>query len=1406
MANEFSIANTDDDSIGTINEFGVQSAELPEGFAPATGISLFTDWSEALLTPITWRSTLSAIHSEISPENQPTNVVMESSTLSASPIANDITSNFIDLSSVASGANSSLDQDLPVALAKVGLNTFDDNQTYDTTESFGINTSSSWGLKLPASGSSSPDSGVIAGFDAEFFPAHANTMAWLIQNTNLQACGYYLDAPSQQLDTGWLGEYSYLQSLSWQVKPLYVGQQDPNYVITNGLDLADNPTAQQGVTDAEQTLAEMGPNTGATQRVWDYDPGTGKWDIPKYVPVGQGFAAGTVVYLDWESGGLSSEANVANDEAYIQSWCRTVTNAGDTPGVYCPISDATTVESLAPNAVLWIAHWGVMSVPAGTTIFPTTSPSGSGYANASGWQYQTSFSITTSNGAYAPMDLDTFLSAPQDNAPPTLVNDNPLFVANAGSGTITSSFLKFTDNVSPDSQETFVVLSGPSDGTLLRNGASTGSFTQADIDNGYITYQENGTAVSSDSFTFKVYDAAGNATATEQFNINIAPPVDTSPPTLINDNPLYVANAGSGTITSSFLKFTDNVSPDSQETFVVLSGPSDGTLLRNGVATGSFTQADIDNGYITYQENGAVVSSDLFTFKVYDAAGNATATEQFNINIAPPADTTPPSLVNDSPLSVANDGSGTITSSLLKFTDNVSPDSQEAFIVLSGPSDGTLLRNGVATGSFTQADIDNGYITYQENGTAVSSDSFTFKVYDAAGNATATEQFNINIAPPVDTTPPTLVNDNPLFVANAGSGTITSNFLKFTDNVSPDSQETFVVLSGPSDGTLLRNGVATGSFTQADIDNGYITYQENGANVSSDSFTFKVYDAAGNATTTEQFDINIAPPLLPDLTATNFSINGSSVTYLISNSGAATAAPSTTGIYISSDSTITTSDYLVGMAGVGSLVVGGSANENVTLSFTGAEAPGIYYIGAFANYNGAVSESSATNNASNSIPILLGDNGANMLVATAGVDHIFGLGGNDTIDMGAYLTSSDQIDGGSGNNTVVLAGDYSAGFVFGATTMINVQRLELTAGFSYNLTTNDANVAAGQTLTVDGSALGAGDNLTFNGSAETDGNFNMIGGAGTNLFIGGAGNDTFVGGSGENTVSYFLAAGGVTVNLGLTGPQNIGGGEGKDTLISIENINGSIYNDTLIGNGENDVLKGLGGNDTINISAGGTDQVLGGNGNDTIICGSALTSADQINGGAGNDTVVLDGDYSAGLVFLPTTMINVETLSLTSGYNYNLRISEAVMAAGQTLTVNGSSLGASNSLTFNGADQKGGSFVIEGGSGNDLLVGGAGNDILTGGKGNDTMTGGGGADRFDFGGAFGHDIITDFASSGARHDVIEFALNDFTSYAEMQPHMVQKGSEVIITLNNENSVALHLVELSQLSSVDFVFG
>ena len=179
------------------------------------------------------------------------------------------------------------------------------------------------------------------------------------------------------------------------------------------------------------------------------------------------------------------------------------------------------------------------------------------------------------------------------------------------------------------------------------------------------------------------------------------------------------------------------------------------------------------------------------------------------------------------------------------------------------------------------------------------------------------------------------------------------------------------------------------------------------------------------------------------------------------------------------------------------------------------------------------------------------------------------------------------------------------------------------------------------------------------------------------------GNDTLTGtlSNESDTVTYASASGPVTVNLNLTTQQNTISA-GLDTLISIENLIGSLHNDNLTGNPENNVLRGGDGNDILR-GWSGADTMIGGFGDDTYFVenvGDVI--AENLN--EGTDNVSSSVTYSLSSY--------VENLLLTSA-----------------LAINGSGNNENNNITGNSANN-----VLNGGLGSDALNGGAGEDTLIG--------------------------------------------------------------------------------------------
>ena len=350
--------------------------------------------------------------------------------------------------------------------------------------------------------------------------------------------------------------------------------------------------------------------------------------------------------------------------------------------------------------------------------------------------------------------------------------------------------------------------------------------------------------------------------------------------------------------------------------------------------------------------------------------------------------------------------------------------------------------------------------------------------------------------------------------------------------------------------------------------------------------------------------------LIADLTALSFVFDGLTAGYQISNTGTGSASASTTGIYISTDSTITSSDMLIASNVTPALGGGVSDAEGALLTFPGNIAPGTYFLGALADSAGQITEKNELNNASNVAQILLGDNNNNTLTGTSSNEILIGQGGNDSLD------------GGGGNDTASYAGASSA-----VTVSLAITTAQNTGGAGTDTLVNIENLAGspyGDTLT--GSS---GDNI-------------LLGGGGNDMLEGLAGNDYLDGGAGYDMASYANAASGVSIDLSITSPQNTGGA-GTDQLVNIEYLAGSAFADTLKGDGVHSAyLAGGAGNDYLQGGAG-DDYLDGGPGNDVASYANATSGVNvdlsitspQNTGGAGTDQLV-NIEYLIGSAFADT--------------------------------------------------------------------------------------------------------------------------------------------------------------------------
>ena len=315
------------------------------------------------------------------------------------------------------------------------------------------------------------------------------------------------------------------------------------------------------------------------------------------------------------------------------------------------------------------------------------------------------------------------------------------------------------------------------------------------------------------------------------------------------------------------------------------------------------------------------------------------------------------------------------------------------------------------------------------------------------------------------------------------------------------------------------------------------------------------------------------------------------------------------------------------------------------------------------------------------------------------IENLEGSAHNDTLTGN---TLANTIQGGAGNDTInagagddILVGGAGNDYMIGSTGVDTAQYYDATAGVTVNLALTVAQNTVGSgsdRLVLIENVHGSQYNDTFTGDANAN---TLLGYGGDDLLVGGAGNDTLDGGfnngtstptgfipaSPENdTVSYASATGGVRVSLNLFGiQQDVGSGQGLDTINNIENITGSNFDDILSSNNDFRV-----------------NRIVGGNGNDQITAGGN-NSGDIYDGGAGTDTLILGVNGFFGTA---------------SGVTLNLGLATPQAFSGGVFTATGfeNAVGTYSNDTITGTAVNN---VIEGGQGDDTLVGGAGVDTLS---------------------------------------------------------------------------------------------
>jgi hypothetical protein len=266
----------------------------------------------------------------------------------------------------------------------------------------------------PVTGTPSPNPGAgHLGFDTSLYPGDAAMNAWLKPASPYEWVGYYLQAPCHR-DPSWMGKRATLTSMGWGLAVLFVGQQTfdgvPDVVVPPLFNrvtpraIDSPPLARAGVV-TPPTVAEIQSGAVTCSRTL-LTTEQGSIDAIDAVTktASEGFAAGTVIYLDIEH----MDAVPPSMDAYYRAWVQQVLADGRfRPGIYVHKANAQAIYdgvgraysdmNRSGTAVFWI------TTSEGFSIDKT--PQDVGLPWASVWQgiYEVN---QTYNGATINIDVD----------------------------------------------------------------------------------------------------------------------------------------------------------------------------------------------------------------------------------------------------------------------------------------------------------------------------------------------------------------------------------------------------------------------------------------------------------------------------------------------------------------------------------------------------------------------------------------------------------------------------------------------------------------------------------------------------------------------------------------------------------------------------------------------------------------------------------------------------------------------------------------------------------------------------------------------------------------------------------------------------------------------------------------
>lgn len=429
-------------------------------------------------------------------------------------------------------------------------------------------------------------------------------------------------------------------------------------------------------------------------------------------------------------------------------------------------------------------------------------------------------------------------------------------------------------------------------------------------------------------------------------------------------------------------------------------------------------------------------------------------------------------------------------------------------------------------------------------------------------------------------------------------------------------------------------------------------------------------------------------------------------------------------------------------------------------------------------------------------------------VGTSGNDVMNGNASNNSLDG---RTGIDVLKGKGGDDTYVVERAEDRVIELAGQGIDTVKSYSITG---YTLSANVENL-----MLMNGNQFGTGNALS-NGITGSSGNNVLNGKGGNDWLTGGAGSDTFVfeRGTGQDTIRDFVTSGAGQDVVKLVGFDYDSFAQvraamsqvGADTLLKLHDGSSVTFLDHKVGDftARDFGLTASAPTSPEQPSTPNQPEVppsptkpgepasspvkpaesdspvtwrMGSDGDETL---TGTSAANTLKGGGGQD--ILKGGKGDDTYEVENAGDTVQELRDEGIDTVEAWVSHTLAANVENLKLLGLNLtGTGNGLA-------------------NLIVGGNGRDVLNGKGGNDWLTGGAGSDTFVFERGTGHDVISDFVTTGASQDHVRLSNLDFASFEQVRGAMTQEGDDTLLKLSDDSSITFLNHKVGDFSGGDFL--